>query len=272
MMKPQEQERVQEGVPLSGSPFGEPRSQQQASRVAVDALVEAGLLDKVLEQADSGELRLTGEGGLLPELVKRVLEAGLAAELTDHLGYERHDSAGRGSGNSRNGSIPKRLGTEVGDVDLATPRDRNGTFDPQLVAKGQRRLDGLSDMIISLYAKGMTVRDIQHHLQATIGSELSHETISNITEAVAAEVKAWQARPLEAPGLSDRLPRRAVGEGPRRSRGAEQGRAHRRRGRHRRRQACAGDLGAIQRRRQVLGRGAGRAGQPWRPRRVDRVL
>jgi putative transposase len=186
-----------EGEP--STPFGEPvESEQQSARNAVEAMVEAGLLDRVLAQADAGELRLTGEGGFLPEMVKRVLEAGLAAELSDHLGYEKHDPVGRGSGNSRNGSIPKRLGTEVGDIDLATPRDRNGTFDPQLVSKGQRRLDGLSEMIISLYAKGMTVRDIQHHLQATIGSELSHETISNITEAVAGEVKAWQTRPLEA--------------------------------------------------------------------------
>jgi putative transposase len=160
-------------------------------------MVEAGLLDRVLDQADAGELRLTGDGGFLPEMVKRVLEAGLAAELTDHLGYEKHDRAGIGSGNSRNGSTPKRLGTEVGDVDLATPRDRNATFDPQLVGKGERRLDGLSEMIISLYAKGMTVRDIQHHLQSTLGSQLSHETISNITDAVAEEVKAWQVRPLE---------------------------------------------------------------------------
>ena len=181
------------------TPLGEPaESEQNAARQAVDAMVQAGLLDRVLAQADSGELRLTGEGGFLPEMVKRVLEAGLQAELTDHLGYDRHDPAGRGSGNSRNGSTAKRLGTEVGDLDLATPRDRNGTFEPQLVGKGQRRLDGLSDMIISLYAKGMTVRDIQHHLRVTLGSELSHETISNITEAVAAEVKAWQARPLEA--------------------------------------------------------------------------
>ena len=112
----------------------------------------------ITAQADSGELRLTGEGGFLPEMVKRVLEAGLQAELTDHLGYDRHDPAGRGSGNSRNGSTAKRLGTEVGDLDLATPRDRNGTFEPQLVGKGQRRLDGLSDMIISLYAKGLSCR------------------------------------------------------------------------------------------------------------------
>jgi putative transposase len=160
-------------------------------------MVEAGLMDDVLSQADAGELRLTGEGGFLPEMVRRVLEAGLQAELTDHLGYEKGDPAGHGSGNSRNGSTPKRLGTEVGDIDLATPRDRNGSFEPRLVPKGERRLDGLSEMVISLYAKGMTVRDIQHHLQATIGSDLSHETISNITDAVAGEVAAWQARPLD---------------------------------------------------------------------------
>ena len=194
-VKPQQEEPVLDGAAASG-PFGEPASQAETARRAVDAMVDAGLLDKVMSQVDTGELRLTGDGGFLPELLRRSLEAGLRAELTDHLGYEKGDPAGQGSGNSRNGSTPKRLGTEVGD--LATPRDRNGTFDPQLVGKGQRRLDGLADMIISLYAKGMTVRDIQHHLQSTIGSELSHETISNITEAVAAEVKAWQVRPLEA--------------------------------------------------------------------------
>jgi putative transposase len=168
-----------------------------SAREAVDRLVEAGLLDEVMSRAGEGGVQLTGEGGFLPELVKRVLEAGLAAELTDHLGYHKHDRAGVGSGNSRNGSTPKRLGTEVGDLDLATPRDRNGTFEPQLVPKGARRVGGLSDMIISLYAGGMTIRDIQAHLERTLGTELSHETISNITDAVADEVIAWQARPLE---------------------------------------------------------------------------
>ncbi len=191
----EQQQQDNEVPPGSSSPFGEPQS--DAARRAVDAIVEAGLLDKVLAQVDTGELRLAGEGGFLPEMLRRSLEAGLRVELSDHLGYEKGDPAGQGSGNSRNGSTPKRLGTEVGDVDIATPRDRNGTFDPLLVGKGQRRLDGLADMIISLYAKGMTVRDIQHHLQSTLGSELSPETISNITEAVAGEVKAWQVRPLE---------------------------------------------------------------------------
>ena len=176
----------------SGEPVREPAQE------AVDRLLDQGFLEEVMAKVDEGGVQLTGEGGFLPELVKRVLEAGLQAELTDHLGYERHDRAGHGSGNSRNGFIPKRLGTEVGDIDLITPRDRNSSFEPQLVPKGSRRLGGLSDMIISLYAGGMTIRDIQAHLERTLGTQLSHETISNITDAVAEEVKAWQSRPLES--------------------------------------------------------------------------
>jgi putative transposase len=130
-------------------------------------------------------------------MVKAVLERGLAAELTGHLGYEKGDPAGRGSANSRNGTTPKTLATEIGPVGLAVPRDRAGSFEPRLVPKGSRRAGGLDEMIISLYAGGMTVRDIQHHLARTIGTELSHDTISQITDAVSEEVKAWQARPLE---------------------------------------------------------------------------
>jgi putative transposase len=168
-----------------------------AARALVAELAEAGLLDRVMKSAEAGELALTGEGGFLPEMVKAVLERGLAAELTGHLGYEKGDPAGRGRPNSRNGSSPKTVATEVGEVALAVPRDRAGSFEPRLVPKGSRRAGGLDEMIISLYAGGMTVRDIQHHLARTIGTELSHDTISNITDAVADEVKAWQARPLE---------------------------------------------------------------------------
>ena len=168
-----------------------------AARAAVSELVDAGLLDRVIEQAGAGKLALTGEGGFLPEMVKAVLERGLAAELTGHLGYEKGDPAGRGSPNSRNGTSPKTLATEVGPVPLAVPRDRDGSFEPRLVPKGARRAGGLDEMIISLYAGGMTVRDIQHHLARTVGTALSHDTISRITDAVAEEVKAWQARPLE---------------------------------------------------------------------------
>ena len=154
-------------------------------------------LDDLIEKADETGVRLTGEGGFLPALVKAVLERGLAAELTSHLGYERGDPAGRGSANSRNGGTPKTVKTEVGEIDLMTPRDRKSMFEPRLVPKGQRRLGGLDDIIVSLYAGGMTVRDIQLHLLRTLGVDLSHETISKITDVMLEEVRAWQTRPLD---------------------------------------------------------------------------
>lgn len=167
-----------------------------AARLARELLSDEAL-DELLARSGEGQVRLTGEGGFLPELLARVLERGMDAELTDHLGYERNDPAGRGSPNSRNGSTPKTVASEVGDVPLSTPRDRAGTFEPRLVPKGARRLDGLDAMIISLYSGGMTVRDIQAHLARTLGTDLSHETIANVTDAVAEEVKAWQSRPLD---------------------------------------------------------------------------
>ena len=184
---------TEQAHPLGVTATSEPPSARQA----VKQMLDAGLLDEVMDRVDAGSLTLTGEGGFLPEMVKAVLERGLQAELTEHLGYERGDPAGRGSPNSRNGSTPKTLATEVGAMALDTPRDRAGSFEPRLVPKGARRAGGLDEMIVSLYAGGMTVRDIQHHLARTLGTELSHETISNITDAVLEEVKAWQARPLE---------------------------------------------------------------------------
>ncbi|MEI2784578.1 MAG: IS256 family transposase [Candidatus Nanopelagicales bacterium] len=161
--------------------------------------MDAGLMDDVLARIDAQDLRLTGEGGFLPEMIRAVLERGLQVEMTEHLGYEKHDRGGRGSPNSRNGSTPKTLSTEVGQVGIDTPRDRAGSFEPRLVPKGARRVGGgLDEMIISLYAGGMTIRDIQHHLARTVGTDLSHETISKITDAVLEEVRAWQTRPLEA--------------------------------------------------------------------------
>jgi len=171
---------------------------EPAARTLRRELFSDELLDQLMSRVDADGVALTGAGGFLPELVKAVLERGMDAELTDHLGYERGDPAGRGSGNSRNGTTPKRVGTEVGDIGLDQPRDRNSTFASSLVPKGARRLGGLEEMIISLYAGGMTVRDIQHHLESTLGTEISHETISNVTDAVAEEVTAWQSRPLEA--------------------------------------------------------------------------
>ena len=179
--------------PLGVTDTPEPRSARQT----INEMLDAGLLDELMGRVDAGELTLTGEGGFLPEMVKAVLERGLQAELTEHLGYEKGDPAGRGSPNSRNGSTPKTLATEVGDVPLAVPRDRRGSFEPRLVPKGARRAGGLDEMIVSLYAGGMTVRDISHHLARTLGVELSHDTISTVTDAVLEEVKAWQTRPLE---------------------------------------------------------------------------
>jgi transposase-like protein len=158
------------------------------------------LLDALLERSrdEAGGLRLTGEGSMLGELVAAVLERALAAELTAHLGYDKNDRAGHGSGNSRNGSIAKTVQTGVGPVPLAVPRDRAGTFEPLLIPKRAGRVaGGLDDMIISLYAHGMSVRDIIHHLEQVYGTQLSAETVSRITDQVLEEVRAWQARPLD---------------------------------------------------------------------------
>jgi transposase-like protein len=152
----------------------------------------------VFARIDSGELELTGDGGFIPGLIKAALERGLQAELTDHLGYEKGAVEASLFANSRNGSTPKTLASQVGGVGLDVPRDRDGSFTPRLVPKGSRRLGGLDEMIISLYAGGMTIRDIQHHLAATVGTELSHETISKITDEIGEEILAWQRRPLEA--------------------------------------------------------------------------
>jgi putative transposase len=152
---------------------------------------------RIIEQAQAEGLQLTGAGGLLPDMIKQAVEAALHAEMSDHLGYDKHAAEGRGSGNSRNGLTGKTVQTTAGPVDLDVPRDRNGTFDPVTVPKGTRRLTDFDDMIISLYAKGMTTRDIAEHLTATYGASVSHETIANITDAINEQVKEWRNRPLD---------------------------------------------------------------------------
>jgi len=152
---------------------------------------------RIIEQAQAEGLQLTGAGGLLPDMIKQAVEAALQVEMTDHLGYDKHAIEGRGSGNSRNGLTGKTVQTTAGPVDLDVPRDRNGTFDPVTVPKGTRRLTDFDDMIISLYAKGMTTRDIAEHLTATYGASVSHETIANITDAINEQVKEWRNRPLD---------------------------------------------------------------------------
>ena len=126
-----------------------------------------------------------------------MLERALAEEMTGHLGYEKHDPAGRGSGNSRNGMTPKTVLTDVGAVDLAVPRDRNGTFEPQIVRKGQTRLEGFNERIIALYARGMTTRDIRAHLREMYDVDVSPDLISRVTDGVLEELADWQSRPLD---------------------------------------------------------------------------
>jgi len=186
-------------APVTGPAAGGSPGGGAAGRALRQMLLSDEMIDELLAEVGPDGLRLTGDGGFLPQLIKAVLERGLRVELTDHLGYDKGDPAGRVIPNSRNGTTAKTLSTEVGPIPLDVPRDRVATFTPALVPKGVTRLGGgLDDMIISLYAGGMTVRDIEHHLARTLGTEISRETISKITDGVLEEVKAWQTRPLDA--------------------------------------------------------------------------
>jgi putative transposase len=149
----------------------------------------------LVERARSEGVALTGEDGLLTGMVREVLQAGLDVEMTEHLGYEHYEPAGRNSGNSRNGSYPKTVKTDVGPVELQMPRDREGTFEPVTVPKHVRRLEGLGANVLSLYAKGLTTGEIQAHLAEIYDTEVSRETISKITDAVLPDMVAWQSRP-----------------------------------------------------------------------------
>lgn len=159
--------------------------------------ITRAVLDELLKEYKKPE-DLLGEKGLLKELTKALVERALEGELTHHLGYEKHAEEGRKSGNSRNGKTSKTVTGEQGEMRLEIPRDRNGEFEPELIKKHQRRFDGFDDKIISLYARGMTVREIQGHLEEIYGVEVSPGLISSVTDEVKAEVTAWQTRPLEA--------------------------------------------------------------------------
>jgi putative transposase len=156
------------------------------------------VIDAVMARVDAGGLELLGPDGVLAELTKRLLERGLAEELSDHLGYEPGDPAGRGSGNNRNGTTPKTVLTEIGAIDLDIPRDRNGTFDPQLVPKHARRLEGFNQNIVHLYSRGLTTRDIRRELARMYGVEVSPALISKVTDGIVEELNEWQHRPLDA--------------------------------------------------------------------------
>ncbi len=163
-----------------------------------DGAVEDQLVRELAERARAQGLQLTGEGGLLGRLTKRVLESALEGEMDDHLGYGKHDPAGRDGGNSRNGRRAKTVLTDIGPVQIEVPRDREASFEPRLVAKRARRLSGVEDLVVSLSAKGLTHGEICAHLAEVYGAQVSKETISRITDRVMEGLADWQNRPLDA--------------------------------------------------------------------------
>ncbi len=162
----------------------------------VKALLPDGLIDELLAGARTEE-EITGPGGLLSQLTKRLVERAMEVELTDHLGYEPHQEPPGGAGNTRNGSTPKTLQTEHGQVEIRTPRDREGSFEPQIVRKRQRRFEGFDEKIIALYSRGLSTRDIEAHLGEIYGVSVGRDLISRVTDAVMDDARAWQQRALD---------------------------------------------------------------------------
>jgi transposase-like protein len=160
--------------------------------------VDETIAQELVERARSEGVELVGPGGLLTGLTKTVLETALEVEMEDHLGYAKHAPEGRDRGNSRNGTRSKTVLTEVGEVELEVPRDREGSFEPKIVRKRQRRMSGVDELVISLAAKGLTTGEIAAHFADVYGAEVSKDTISRITEAVMEELQAWQSRPLDS--------------------------------------------------------------------------
>jgi putative transposase len=187
-------QKIKSGVSESSRPV----RPESAGEEVLDRL--AGLLPAdALEDALAGlrPEQITGPGGLLTQLAGRVIETALGAELSEHLGYPPGQAPPGGAGNQRNGSTPKTLKTELGEVPVRTPRDRAGSFDPQLVAKRQTRLAGLDERVLDLYAGGMSTRDIAAHLRRLYRVEIGRDTISRVTDAVLEDIAAWRSRPLE---------------------------------------------------------------------------
>jgi putative transposase len=182
------------GVGPSGTGLDESAPQGVVDRLA--QLLPSDVLEDVLEGLAPEEI--TGPGGLITQLAGRVVEAALGAELSEHLGYPPGQGPPGGAGNVRNGSTPKTLKTELGEVVVRTPRDRQGSFEPRLVGKRQTRLAGLDERVLDLYAGGMSVRDIAEHLRRLYGVQVGRDTISRVTDAVLQDIAAWRSRPLEA--------------------------------------------------------------------------
>jgi putative transposase len=203
------------GEPL-GEPPAPPSSSRQRSGVTqtrVDDAVDRARLrrmarrpdgerisDEVIDQLLAGassEQEIAGPGGLLAQLTKRLVERALEVELTDHVGYEPHQEPPGGTGNTRNGTSPKTLVTEHGRVEIDAPRDRNGTFEPQIVRKRQRRFEGFDEKILALYSRGLSTRDIEAHLAEIYGVKVGRDLISKVTDGVMDDARAWAQRPLE---------------------------------------------------------------------------
>jgi transposase-like protein len=175
----------------------EPIVEQGPAGGPVGGVTDEQLVAMLVDRARGDGLKLTGEGGLLQQLTKRVLESALEGEITDHVGYDKHDPAGQNSGNSRNGHRAKTVITDVGPVEVRVPRDVAGSFEPQIVRKRQRRLSGVDDLVLSLSAKGLTHGEIAAHLAEVYGTEVSKQTISTITDKVMDGMGEWQNRPLD---------------------------------------------------------------------------
>jgi len=161
-------------------------------------VIRPELLDELLKLAAQDPKALFGAQGVLQRLKGALMERMLEAEMTDHLGYEPNAAEGRGSGNSRNGHTAKTVTTESGPVDIRVPRDRAGTFEPRLVPKHVRRLEGFDDKVLSMYARGMSLREMQEHLREFYGTDISPELITRVTDAVLEHAREWQQRPLDA--------------------------------------------------------------------------
>jgi putative transposase len=160
-------------------------------------VIDEEALDRLMDRVEAEGLELLGPDGVLTELTSRIMNKALEAEMTEHLGYERGDRAGWGSGNNRNGTYAKTVLTDAGGIPLQVPRDRAGSFEPQLVPKHERRLRGFNSLVIGLVARGMTVRDVQAHIAEVYQVEISPELISRITDSVLPELREWQSRPLD---------------------------------------------------------------------------
>jgi putative transposase len=189
---------IAEGVAREGLQEMVLTAEESAAKRLAELVSDSAIDRMIADAQDSGIPLLDGPGGLIGQLTARVIERALGAEIDDHLGYVKGDPAGNGSGNSRNGSYGKSVTATSGPVRISVPRDRNSDFEPRVVAKGQRRVGAVDDMILSLYSRGMTTRDIHAHIAEVYGAEVSPALVSAVTDVVADEITEWQNRPLDA--------------------------------------------------------------------------